>query len=230
MPLVVSNHLQDLGKHAANNVCVIKGVLDRTLCDALVSAIDGWGQQRQPNQERGKNWWYRVKKETSKFDSFLFWQLENLEPVELRERLLCAYRVLFEAHVLCGTVLPRASFENLLADQGDKPSLDPLIFFYRPGTGAFQRHAHEPGYQKTQVLINLTKRNRDYAGGETLVEESDGNVVELGEVFDQGDLFSFPYPLFHSVAPVTSPNGKNGIGRMSILMPFHPRDRTNIRY
>lgn len=230
MSLCVLDQLRDLEKKAGENVCIVKGVLSPQLCDEVVSAVKAWAGEREANAGRGENWWYRVSKEGSEFDSFMFWEMERLQPPNLREKLQFVYSKLFEAHVFCGTLPSTARFHELLSHSGDQPALEPLIFHYQPGTGKFQRHAHQPGYQKTQVLINLTKRGRDYAGGETLIEEADGNVVELGEKFDQGDLFSFPYPLFHSVNPVAAPANPNGIGRMSILMPFHPRNTTAIRY
>jgi hypothetical protein len=230
MSLRVLNHLRELEKNAMENVCVVKGVLAPQLCDDLVLAVQAWSRERAANEGRGENWWYRVSKEGSEFDSFMFWNMDSVTPASLREKLLLAYSRLFDAHRLCGTLPSDANFDELAAQRGDEPALEPLIFFYKPGTGKFRRHAHEPGYQKTQVLINLTKRDRDYSGGETLIEEADGNVVKLGEVFDQGDLFSFPYSLFHSVDPVLAPPSRHGVGRMSILMPFHPRNMTAIRY
>jgi hypothetical protein len=230
MSLRVLNQLCDLEKNAMDNVCVVKGVLDPQLCDDLVLAVKAWSRERAANEGRGENWWYRVSKEGSDLDSFMFWNLDGLRPASLREKLQFVYNRLFDAHIFCGTLPSSARFDELALDRGDQLALEPLIFHYKPGTGKFQRHAHEPGYQKTQVLINLTKRGRDYSGGETLIEEADGNVVRLGEIFDQGDLFSFPYSLFHSVNPVLAPESQNGIGRMSILMPFHPRNATAIRY
>ena len=230
MSLIILNDLHELPKYSSDNVCVVKGVLNQAFCDELVSAVNSWRQGRLPNQDRGANWWYRITKDGSEFDSCLFWQLKQVAPADLREKLLHVYRVLFEAHVLCGTIPYNSTFDELLLDRGERPSLEPLIFFYKSGTGKFRRHAHELGFQQTQVLINLTKRNRDYFGGETIIEEANGNEVELGDVFDQGDLFSFPYSLFHAVKDVELRDGSNEGGRMSILLPFHPRNRTKIRY
>jgi hypothetical protein len=230
MSLRVLDHLPDLEKNATGNVCVVKGVLDPQLCDDLALAVQAWSRERAANEGRGENWWYCVSKEGSEFDSFLFWSLDCLRPASLREKLQFVYHRLFDAHVFCGTLPSDAKFDELALDRGNQPALEPLIFHYRPGTGKFQRHAHEAGYQKTQVLINLTKRGRDYCGGETVIEETDGNLVKLGEIFDQGDLFSFPYSLFHSVNPVLAPANPNATGRMSILMPVNIRGKSNIRY
>jgi hypothetical protein len=230
MSLRVLNDLRDLEKNAMEDVCVVKGVLNPQLCDEVTAAVEAWSRERAANEGRGENWWYRVSKEGSEFDSFMFWKIDSLRPPTLREKLQFVYGRLFDAHVFCGSVPSDATFDELVLHQGNQPVLEPLVFHYRPGTGKFQRHAHESGCQKTQVLINLTKRGRDYLGSETLIEEADGNVVKLGENFDQGDLFSFPYSLFHSVNPVLAPANPKAIGRMSILMPFHPRNTTAIRY
>jgi hypothetical protein len=77
--------------------------------------------------------------------------------------------------------------------------------------------------------VNVTKRGRDYLGGETLIEEADGRLVSLGECFDQGDMFAFPFNLFHSVKRVDAA-APHSIGRISVLMPFHVRTDTEIRY
>lgn len=228
MPLQIVYDLEGLARHAKSDVCVFKNAIDSETCDRLSEALLKWQSTRQPNEGRGTNWWYNVDKDGSDFKSFMFWDVLDVAPW-LRGDLLAVYKRLFEAHVSCGTLSADDDFENLLGDRGAQPSLDPLAFYYPPGTGVFQRHAHVPNYQLTQVLVNITKRGRDYAGGETLIEEDDGSVVTLGECFDQGDMFSFPYRHFHSVNAVL-PAGHSSIGRISVLMPFHPRSDTAIRY
>lgn len=230
MSLVVSDSLTELSNASSSNVCVIKNVVHSSTCDELVRELLAWRDGKPQNEDRGANWWYQVAKGDSQFSSFLFYRLPELEPVSLRDKLLSVYRKLFDAHVLCGTLPADAIFEDYLEDRGEQPSFEPLVFFYDVGAGKFERHAHSPGYQNTQVLINLTKRNRDYAGGETIIEEPEGNIVELGEVFDQGDMFSFPYALYHRVNRVEPANHASGLGRMSILMPFNARGKANIRY
>jgi hypothetical protein len=159
----------------------------------------------------------------------MFWDVLDIAPSNLKSDLLAVYRRLFEGHISCGTLPNGTDFESVLGDRGSQPSLDPLAFYYPPRTGVFYRHAHVPKYRVTQVLVNITKPGRDYVGGETLIEEDDGHVVSLGECFDQGDMFSFPYRHYHSVNAV-QPANKLSIGRISILMPFHPRSDNAIRY
>lgn len=212
-----------------SEVCVVKNAVDAVMCDRLAAALIRWRDAQQPNEGRGTNWWYKITNDGSDFQSFMFRRLLEIEPASFRDDLVTIYRTLFDAHCRCGTIPFGLDFTDLLEDRGELPSLDPLIFFYAPGAGMFRRHAHVHAFQRTQTLINVTKRNRDYVGGETLIEEDDGNVVSLGECFDQGDLFSFRYDLFHSVKPVLR-GTPEGIGRISVLMPFHPRGDYAIRY
>ena len=226
----VSYKLTDLAAHAAREVCVIKNVLPRPFCGELTAEILQWQKERPENQDRGRNWWYTVKKENTAFDSFLFNELENLLPGSLRSKLSRIYGKIFESHVLCGTLTGYPDFDTLLKQRGSGPALNPLIFLYKPGTGQFRKHSHEAGFQKTQILINITKKGEDYSGGDTRIDLDNGESVNLGDFLDQGDLFSFPYTLFHSVSPVESPAGQGGRGRISVLMPFHPHSGGYVRY
>lgn len=229
MPVRILNTLADLARYSATDVCVVKNAYSADQCDDLIAATIAWRAERSPNEGRGKNWWYRITRDGSSFDSFLFRALQELEPATFRTPLVEAYRTLCDAHRYCGTVPPEARFEELATDRGALPSLDPLMFFYPPGEGRFRRHGHVSEWQKTQVLLNITRRGRDYQGGETLIEAEDGEIIELGECFDQGDIFSFPYRLFHSVNTVEAATPESR-GRISVLIPFHRYDDSAIRY
>ncbi|HEY7298430.1 MAG TPA: hypothetical protein VH684_10880 [Xanthobacteraceae bacterium] len=229
MPLRFLSSIEELDERAARDVCLIKGAVDKGLCERLIDGLTAWRHGRDSNQGRGANWWYRVNTEGSDLNNFLFYDLLAVTPLGLREDLLLVYRMLFEGHQRCGTLSADNRFEELLAGRGEHPSLSPLVFHYPPGTGSFRRHSHPQRIQVSQLLVNVTKRGRDYLGGETLIEEADGRLVSLGECFDQGDMFAFPFNLFHSVKRVDAA-AADSIGRISVLMPFHVRTDTEIRY
>lgn len=223
--------LTDLSQLAAfsDEVCVVKNVISQQVCDDLIAAIIKWRAARKPNEGQGRNWWYPTIHEGTALHQFRFQDLEELES-PLGRPLYRAYKSLFDAHRATGTIGPDEDFARLLTPIPDRPALDPLIFFYPAGSGQFRRHAHDARWQKTQVLLNITKPGRDYLGGETLVEMESGETVCLGaDCFGQGDVFSFPYHLFHSVNPVVAAQ-PDSIGRISVLMPFHPRAEVGIRY
>ena len=113
-----------------------------------------------------------------------------------------------------------AKFRN----EKDLSTINPHILIYKYPNGQFNWHKHMPNYQKFQLVINLTEPGDDYNGGNTNIITDDNKIESFNNNnFQKGDLFSFPYHLWHEVEEVQK-GKKNNSAKISLLMPIHPTD------
>ena len=183
-----------------------------------------------PMKEGGGIGGTRVVKEGTSFQSFMFRKVREIEPQSLGETLQIMYRTLFEAHVRCGTIPERQQLRGSIQRSRRRAFVGPAHLFLCTWSGRVPPPRPHAGFQRTQVLINITKRGRDYNGGETIIEDRSGAIIELGECFDQGDMFSFPYEYFHQGQARCPAAMRGSIGRISVLMPYHRLSDNAIRY
>lgn len=200
---------------------IFKNQLHEDICIRLIEKVRALELIFGPNEKYNDNWFYIVDRPGdggmgSKFFSFLLNNVPQL-PKGISEEANAAFQSIFKIH----SVINNIKTDSFLREY-NKCVYNPLIFHYPPLVGKFEWHRHETTYQSYQVLLNITKRGRDYEGGETSFRMDNGDIVTLGDEFDQGDIFVFPYHLEHKVGPIIS-GGRTNVGRISVLMPFHPR-------
>lgn len=83
-------------------------------------------------------------------------------------------------------------------------------------------HDYPPGNQASQLLLYLTQFGHDYTGGWTHITMPDGSTETFDDRLEKGDIFSFPYDLWHKVDDIML--GPSELGaRVALLMPLHPR-------
>ena len=182
--------------------------------------------QEQNKPFEGNNWHYDVKKVDTYFHSFLFNELSLVTCTSL----LNAYKSIFEYYKFLGQDIEGEFFHHIGSPLPENSkTINPLVFWYPAGIGKFDWHQHPPQYQKFQLLLNLTQPNFDYVGGQTHVKLNEEQVEIFDENFEKGDVFSFPYNLWHKVEPI-----KESISplkaRVSLLMPIHPRIIVETKY
>ncbi len=102
--------------------------------------------------------------------------------------------------------------------------LNPLIFEYSFSCN-FGWHAHSKKYQPFQLVLNLTKKDRDYKSFLFEVSKDKNSSWKLFEQHHQGSIFSFPNPRPHRVTNIIL-NQKIFAPKkrlIQLLMPIHPR-------
>jgi hypothetical protein len=74
----------------------------------------------------------------------------------------------------------------------------PQLIQYPVGGGFFGRHIHNLQPQQVGFILNLSKYKKDYTSGGTCFEIN-GEVIDIEDSHDIGDLCLFPYDLDHWV-------------------------------
>jgi len=198
---------------------IIKRFVSRELCDDAVKEIGGYLNAFKCNERFfGENWHYKVKKNDTEFNSFLFNSLGSLP----QSILPIIYEKIFYAYQKLGDDIPN-DFSSHLQQGIEGKTINPLVFWYPYGVGKFDWHQHPPTWQKFQLLINLTQPITDYDGGFTHVELEKNNIEVFDHNFEKGDMFCFPYTKWHKVDPILKGSIGEPSKRIALLMPLHPR-------
>lgn len=206
---------------------IVKNVIADLECEKIIAYLSEKLNSFEENQKfEGNNWYYDAKKEDTYFHSFLFNQLSTVSCISIID----AYKKLFEYYKFLGQDI-EGNFEYHMSSDllEHVKTINPLVFWYPAGVGRFDWHQHPPQYQKFQLLLNLTQPNLDYVGGHTHVKLNEDQVEIFNENFGKGDVFSFPYTLWHKVEPVLKSVGALK-ARVSLLMPLHPRVGVETKY
>jgi len=218
MKIIQSSQLSEV--NPISECFIVKNVIDESECDKIINYLNDKLNSLEENQKfEGDNWYYDVKKSDTYFHSFLFNQLSSVNC----PAIVGAYKKLFEYYKFLGQDI-EGDFEYHMGNDfsEDIKTINPLVFWYPAGVGRFDWHQHPPQYQKFQLLLNLTQPNLDYVGGHTHVKLNEAQVEIFDENFEKGDVFSFPYTLWHKVEPVIQSISALK-ARVSLLMPVHPR-------
>ncbi len=77
----------------------------------------------------------------------------------------------------------------------------PQILHYPIGGGFFDWHSHKRFPNNYGLILNLSKKDRDFQQGQTEVILENKKVIKLDDYTDIGDLILFRYDLAHRVAP-----------------------------
>jgi len=77
----------------------------------------------------------------------------------------------------------------------------PQILHYPQGGGWFDWHKHLRKPTNYGLIVNLSKKHRDFNTGQTEVVNDDGELIKVDDYADIGDLILFRYDLLHRVAP-----------------------------
>jgi len=157
--------------------------------------------------------------------------------------LIGAYKKLFDIYNQLGEETDSNNFDIDCKNSEfitEYKIINPLVFWYYNNKSKFGFHKHDLRNQKFQLLLNLTQPGIDYIEGETLIYMGEGrpdlnsqNITEecciFGSEFEAGDIFSFPYGLWHRVnmpkSIVSKANSTEGCdARVSLLMPLARRN------
>ena len=83
----------------------------------------------------------------------------------------------------------------------DKVQRRPQILHYPTGGGFFDWHMHHRFPNNYGLILNLSKKGRDFNKGQTEVKMESGEVLKVEDYADIGDLILFRFDLSHRVAP-----------------------------
>ena len=83
----------------------------------------------------------------------------------------------------------------------DKVQGRPQIIHYPIGGGFFDWHTHPRFPTNYGLILNLSKKGRDFNFGQTEIKTENGEIIKVEKYADIGDLILFRYDLSHRVAP-----------------------------
>jgi len=205
-------------------------VFSQESCEKLLRYLENFSKNNADNiRAYGDNWHYWATSHGTNFDSFLFQNLNGLPDNVLIKSF---YRKLYDIYADLGeeTYYKDFDYECGISENSVK-TINPLVFWYKAALSRFGWHKHPAENQKFQLLCNLTKPGVDYSGGETFVYMGEGtpdpekmdDCEVFDSIFEQGDVFSFPYHRWHKVNPVLKGTG-GWESRVSLLMPLSKRE------
>ena len=106
--------------------------------------------------------------------------------------------------------------------KGMKLAFRPQIIHYPSNGGYFSWHKHDLVPQQYGLIVNLSKKNRDYLRGSTKFK-MDGIEVSIDNLHDQGALAFFKYDIEHCVESIEGLMKSEEVdwksGRWSAIMP-----------
>lgn len=215
---------------------IIKDVLDPKICTQITNQLVKFSDDNPENfRVNGENWHYFVRSHGNYFDSFIFNDLDKLGSSELKFAFRMLYNLYkdFGASTFCSDFEKEIKISDFVTDYS---VINPLVFRYFNEKSIFGFHKHDPRNQKFQLLMNLSSPGVDYVGGYTYVYMNDSkpnldcidyerDCVIFDEDFSIGDVFSFPYHLWHKVDMPLNSESVTGLGaRFSLLMPLGHRN------
>ena len=77
----------------------------------------------------------------------------------------------------------------------------PQIIHYPVGGGFFDWHNHRRFPNNYGLILNLSKKKREFNSGQTEIKLDDNQILKVDDHADIGDLILFRYDLPHRVAP-----------------------------
>ena len=123
------------------------------------------------------------------FRSLCIYPSDTLPIVDISEPLFTKMHSFQKIYLGCGEYIN----ENV--------KIRPQIIHYPPGGGWFDWHSHPRKPTNYGLIVNLSKKHRDFNIGQTEIVGDDGELIKVDDYADIGDLILFRYDLLHRVAP-----------------------------
>jgi hypothetical protein len=205
---------------------VISGVFAPALEELLRlrRSVFEWGQNTEPLVEPLPNenchclqaGVSRLQKTPHVYHSFNFNRISQM-PSPLAEQLLKYFKPLSEfQNAITGNSARLEGFE-------DGQTLHPQVIQYPVGGGSFGRHFHPLLPQRIGLIVALSKRGVDYPSGGTCFEIN-GQVVDLEQQHDLGDIALFRFDVPHWVTPSDLKekfDWDSERGRWTMVLPYY---------
>ena len=167
-----------------------------------------------------------------------FWRIDVLPSKVITDRIFRTYCILPGDELpIVNSTLP--IFEKMELFQkkylgiekfiNDKVKRRPQILHYPLGGGFFDWHAHPRFPNNYGLILNLSKKGRDFNAGQTEVKTENGEIIKVEDNADIGDLILFRYDLLHRVAPCDSDQDLvfSERGRWTAILPLLEGETTN---
>ena len=203
---------------SAGNVAVLKNFYPVDDLLGLPQILFEWGKENAKGEnhfvvESGVS---KRQKTVHHYCAYNFDLLMHLQPVSLQSRLM----PIFDASRCLWNALTGKKYGYNKDDCGCK--FHPQIIHYPSGLGNFSPHYHPLHPQQIGLILNLSKRGKDFnTGGNGF--EIDKVKLEVNESADIGDLVLFPYDVLHWVSFVDrNEKPTDSIrGRWTAILPIY---------
>ncbi len=166
---------------------------------------------------------YCVQKGTSKIQKTLhyyascnFNDIQSLQDTPLGKSLNYHINILLEFY-------DRLTGNNL-TEEYQNSKAHPQIIHYPQGGGYFAKHTHSLYPNLIGVICSISKYGLDYFSGGTGFETPDGQLIDVEEIHDAGDVALFRYDLPHWVGSVDTEmelHVDRPGGRWTLILPHY---------
>ena len=227
MKLVICENNDDIRKQIINEtpVIIIKHFEKEEVCNTVIKSAHVFTKKNKP--KIGNRF-----KET-------FWQFDVLPTKVLTERIfrtLCIHssdklpiveltRMIFEKMALF-----QDKFLSIEESLNDKIQRKPQIIHYPIGGGFFDWHTHPRFPTNYGLILNLSKKGRDFNEGQTEIKVNRKAIIKVDKYADIGDLILFRYDLPHRVAPCDPREDLifSSKGRWTAILPLLDASRQEV--
>ena len=202
------------------NCSILKNVFNPNKCDVLLDKINHLRNNHDQHKE------VTLTKFNYDKTSMNYYQFNFTDSDNFFDDFIEAYNFLLKIYKKNGFNSPWNSIRHCHQNKGNHSYfLNPQIFEYIPPSN-FDWHLHKPKYQKFQLVINLSKRNRDYKSSLFEIMKDETSSWKITEEHKQGSIMSFPYDKPHRVTKIKPLQEKSSIiqRHVHLVMPIHPKE------
>ena len=187
-------------------------------CDNLLRKIDIIKKNPKKYKEVQLT---KLEYKESHFNSF---QFNFSDSQEFFDDFIFSFDFLLSLYIKNGFNSPWKNIKDCHNSSNDNNHfLNPLVFEYKCPAN-FDWHIHKPKYQKFQLVMNLSKKNRDYKSSLFEIMKDNQTSWKISNEHAQGYVISFPYGKPHRVTNIKPIKESNVTQRhVHLLMPIHPK-------
>ena len=222
--IIITKKSPEITQHISNEapVILVKNFIEEDICNHVRESSHLFTKKNTPKiGDRNKETFWRIDVLPSKVET------------ERIFRTLCIFPE--DKLSIVKTTNPvfnkMAEFQDEYLELGSHINSDiqrrPQILHYPVGGGFFDWHTHPRFPNNYGLILNLSKKDRDFKQGQTEVILDNKKVIKLDDYTDIGDLILFRYDLTHRVAPCDPEEDLvfSDKGRWTAVLPLLSNER-----
>jgi len=220
MSIVVCNYkYEDIKEHIRREeqIIVVKKFEDDNICHKARESAHLFTKEHTPATEeiKSKTFWRMdvlpSNTQTDRIFRTIMQIYENENNLDLIKGL---FRKMIDLQIVC--------LGGAYSDSKDS-SVKPQIIHYPTGGGFFDWHTHPRFPTNYGIILNLSQKDDQFYTGSTEFKIDNGQIVNVEEYVDIGDLILFRYDLPHRVTPCDPEKNLefSSQGRWTAIVPIY---------